>query len=214
MNGFIVPEYWRKVAADRLLGETLENCEEYQTFRARDWLNDMTPGFHWPTTVRLIPLEVFVIYGLFNDDYYQRYFYNETMPELSDADADHYYKTKMDNKNFYDFDTEAGRREFEQEANRFIQLYPGSICKENETLNFKKFYANHAILNGGDLQKFDANLISELKAKIAAREKQHRLEETDIDEDHPTKHKHDKSTQVGTVYPKRMQSKNTKVLMR
>jgi hypothetical protein len=35
-----------------------------------------------------------------------------------------------------DFDTEAGRKEFEAETERFIKLYPGSICKEGEKFDF------------------------------------------------------------------------------
>jgi len=59
----------------------------------------------------------------------------------------------------YDFNTEAGRRDFEEELNRFISLYPGCIVKEGESFNLKEFYAAYAITNGHDTGKFDSNLI-------------------------------------------------------
>jgi len=87
VRGFYVPEYLRKEAGDRLLGETVDNIAEWHNFRGRDWIADQTPNMHWPTMARLFPLEIFVIYGLFNDKFYERYFYNETKPEISDAEA-------------------------------------------------------------------------------------------------------------------------------
>jgi len=87
VRGFFVPEYLRKEAGDRLFCDTIDNIAEWHNFRQRDWFQDMTPRFEWPTFARLIPLEIFVIYGLFNDRFYQRYFYNETQPEITDAEA-------------------------------------------------------------------------------------------------------------------------------
>jgi len=70
VRGFLVPDYLRKEASDRLLAESIENIVEFDKFKGSEWLNDMTPGFHWSTMVRLIPLEIFVVYGLFDNDYY------------------------------------------------------------------------------------------------------------------------------------------------
>jgi len=67
-------------------------------------------------------------------------------------------RTLSDSIYFYysslDFDTEAGRKVFEAETERFIRLYPGAICKEGEKFDFQTFYARKAIHAGKDLTKF------------------------------------------------------------
>jgi len=128
---------------------------DWEQFKAENWTFDMTPSMHWTTMVRLIPLEIFLLYGLFNEEFYTRYFYNETEPEFTDAEAELIYKTKYDTKNFYDLDTESGKREFEKDANNFVSLYPGSVVKEGETIDFRKFYAQNAIMTNADTSKYD-----------------------------------------------------------
>jgi len=48
----------------------------------------MTPSFHNTVTGRFYNiLEMWVIYGLFNPKFYETYFYNETKPEITNAEA-------------------------------------------------------------------------------------------------------------------------------
>jgi len=173
----------------------------------------MTHCIHFTTMARLIPLEVFSVYGLFESDYYNQYFYNETKPEITDAELDHYYKTKLDQKNFVDFKTEAGRREYEKEMNKFISLYPGALVKEGEALDFKRLYAADAILNNEDTSKFDSNLIESVKKAFIKEDKDKIREQTDVEEGKDGHHDPKPELQVGTVFPKAFESKHKKVIM-
>jgi len=118
----------------------------------------------------------------------------------------------MDSKNDYDVETEAGRRDFEEELNRFISIYPGAIVKEGETVNLKEFYAIYAITRGEDTSKFDSNLVEKLKGQLEKKKKLDEIESGKGTEKHGDHH-HDKVIEVGTEYPKLLKSKNKKVLM-
>jgi len=37
--------------------------------------------------------------------------------------------------------SDSAKRTFEEEVNRFISLYPGSIVQEGDKFNFEEFYA-------------------------------------------------------------------------
>jgi len=37
VRGFYVPDFARKEAADRLLGDTVNNMEEFNNFREKEW---------------------------------------------------------------------------------------------------------------------------------------------------------------------------------
>jgi len=52
-------------------------------------------------------------------------------------------------------ETEEGRRNFEVDVKRFIDLYPGSIVKPGELFDFKRFYALEALRSGKDTASFD-----------------------------------------------------------
>jgi hypothetical protein len=206
LRGFFVPDTLQKEASSRLLGDTYKNIVEWQNFLAVNWWNDMTPTIHWPTTARLIPLEIVIMYGIFNNDYYQRYFYNETETELTQAEVDKIYKEKFDPKKDFDLDTEEGKREFESEVNRFNQLYPGFIAKDNEQYNFKQFYAKWAITHNKDTSRFDTKLIEDVKAKLEGDKLEKKRQITDKDVKF-------KKIAVGTQFPKRLLDKHHKVLL-
>jgi len=205
LRGFFVPEYIRKEAEERLLPETFKNIVEWQSFAQTHWYNDMTKWMHWPTVARLIPLEVFVIYGLFDNSFYERYFFNETKPDVSKAELDQYYKEHLDPKLHYDIETDEGKREFEAEVNRLAGLYPGAFVKEGEQYNFKRFYAKQAILHNKDTSKFDSKLVEDVKAKLEA-------EKVDVKRQITDKGGKHEKIEVGTKYPKLLKSKNRKVL--
>jgi len=97
--------------------------------------------------------------------------------------------------------------------NRFISNYPGCVVKEGDTVNFKQFYATHAIQNNKDLSKFDTTLVEKIKNAIEKDDKQLQREVTDVDPHHKKEHCHHHNVvEVGTVFPKLLQSKNKKVL--
>jgi hypothetical protein len=62
--------------------------------------------------------------------------------------------------------TEEGRRNFEAEVTRFIDLYPGALVRPGEKFDFERFYALDAIKNGKDTSRFDSSYISELRDKL------------------------------------------------
>jgi len=87
LKGFFVPDYLRKEAKDRLFSDFAKNRADWYSYRNREWFNDTTPTMHWSHTEKLFPLELFVLHGLFRDWFWDRFFYNETKPEITDAEA-------------------------------------------------------------------------------------------------------------------------------
>ena len=213
VRGFFVPDYIRKEAENRLLKDTVENIDEYENFYEVNYANDMTPNIHAPTTARLIPLEVFIMYGLFNEGYWTQLFYNETLPEPTQAEVEEYAKEFLDQRKYFDIETEAGKREFEGEVNRFIELYPSTIVKPGEKFNFKRYYAQYALLNNRDISKFESSLIEDIKAKIEADKIDKLKSITDKPKGLIEGGHHKVESYVGTRLPKRLESKHRKVLL-
>jgi len=207
VRGFWVPDYLRKEAESRLLKDTVENINEWRNFYEVNYDNDMTPSIHWPTNARLLPLEIFIMYGLFNENFWTQYFYNETKLEPTQAEIEEYAKEELDQRKYFDIETEAGRREFEEEMNRFTKLYPGAIVKDGEQFNFKRYYAKYAILNGRDTSKFETSLVEDIKNKLAAKKADRAKQLTD------KKISSDQKNNIGTEFPERLKSKHKKVLL-
>lgn len=207
VRGFWVPDHIRKDAENRLYKDTVDNINEWEDFYETNYDNDMTPSIHWPTTVRLIPLEVFIMYGLFNESFWSQYFYNETQPEPTQAEVEEYARDHLDQRKYFDIETEAGKREFEEEVNRFIKLHPGTVVKVGEQYNFKRFYAQYAIKHARDTSKFEQSLVEDIKNKLAEK-KADRLKQLS-DKKVPAEQKNN----IGTVYPKLLKSKHHKVLL-
>ena len=200
VRGFFVPDYLRKEAESRLLADTADVRDEWESFIYNNYYSDMTPAGHYTPMHRLIVLELFNWYGLLREEAWERYFYNEV---LYDTYTEEDYKLASNPFPQYNLETDEGRRAFESEVNRFIELYPGSIVKEGEQFNFKEFYARWALANGKDTNKMDPKLIEELKAKI---------EGESVSSLALPEKKVGKSI-LGKSYPKRLQSKHQKVMM-
>ena len=213
VRGFIVPDYLRKEAENRLLADTVENIDEYENFYQVNFANDMTPNLHWPTTARLFPLEIFILYGLFNERFWTQYFYNETLPEPTQGEVEQYAKEFLDQRKYFDFETEVGKREFEGEVNRFIKLYPSSIVRPGEEFNFKRYYAQFALLNNRDTSKFEESLIEDIKAKIKAKKLEKLKSITDDPKGLITDDSKKHESYIGTKFPKLLESKHRKVLL-
>ena len=159
-----MPEWLRNEAKQRTLAETAQVLEEWENFVFQNYYSDMTPTTRGPVMARLLPLEIINTYGIFKEEAWERFFFNEVRYEEPTKTED--LKEALNPYNHYELDTEEGRREFENKVQKFINMYPGSIVPEGESFDFKQFYAKHAILHGKDTGKFDPKLIEELKTKL------------------------------------------------
>jgi hypothetical protein len=202
LRGFYVPDYIRKEGEERLAADTFEVMQEWQGHLYENYYSDMTPATRYTAMHRLIPLEVFNLYGLLRAEAWDRYFMNE-------VDLDEY--TSQDDKwaddpfRKYNLDTEEGKRSFEAEVNRYIDLYPGTVVRDGEQFNFKEYYARNAIVEGKDLSKFDPEFVEDVEEQML-------VEALNVNSKNFPEEKVGKST-LGTEFPARLKSKYRKVLM-
>lgn len=110
------------------------------------------------------PLEVFNLYGWWQPEAWERYFYNEKTYDLPSNMAE--FNAPFVNPWNLDLDTEEGRREFESKVNQLVADYPGYFVPEGESFNFNSYYAKRALKYGGDTTKFDANTLSSARAEL------------------------------------------------
>lgn len=201
VKGFVVPDYVRKEAESRLLADTADVKFEYESFVYNNYYSDMTPTARYTAMHRLIPLEIFNVYGLFREEAWERYFMNEVETDVYSKEVTERAKNPFSQ---YNLETDEGKRAFEAEVNRFIDLYPGTIVREGEQFNFKEYYAKYAILTGKDTSRFDTKFVEEMK---------HQLEnEKGVSSLALPSKKVGKSV-LGTEFPARLASKYHKVLL-
>ncbi|CAD8125101.1 unnamed protein product [Paramecium sonneborni] len=164
VRGSTAPEWLQTEARERTLADSVQNIYEWDNYVYQNYMSDMTPTARGTILQKVLPLEWFLFFGLLRVDTWDRYFYNEVMYKGLE-----YSKEELANipKPFKaQLTTEEGRRQFEINVNRFIQLYPGSIVKEGDKFDFQRFYALEAINNNRDLSKYDSSLISQLKSEL------------------------------------------------
>lgn len=148
-----MPDWVRKEGEERTLAETLENKEEFDDYVYKEYMSEITPTARWSILSKWNPLDMFCLYGLWRPEAWDRYFYNEvyyegySKQEVREAEMNPFPGVNLN--------TEDGRRNFEDEVKRFINLYPGAILKPGEEFNFQKFYASWDLVNGKDLTKYD-----------------------------------------------------------
>ena len=137
VRGTYVPEFLRQEAANRLLVDTVENKQEWQDFLYNNYISDMTPATRASIIPKYIPLELFNQYKLFSNDGWERYFLNETNYNSYTE------KHRKEAQNIFNLQANdpISKKNFEDQVNRFIDLYPGAVIKEGEKFNFEKFYA-------------------------------------------------------------------------
>jgi hypothetical protein len=202
LRGFFVPDHIRKDAESRLLVDTLALKDEWESFVYTNFYSDITPTTRYSAMHRLIPLEVFNVYGLFRNEAWDRFFYNEiTYDQYTEADA----QAASNPFGIYNFDREDGKRKFEAEVKRFAQLYPGTIAKEGEEINFSEFYARFAIVNNKDTSKIDPKLVEELRVKLTNRKNE--ASSLSLPDEKVGKNI------LGTSWPEALAEKHRKVLM-
>ena len=139
LRGVYVPEYIRQEAESRLLADTVKNREDWQEFIYQNYVSDMTPCTRPSIIPKLIPLELFNQYKLFSNDGWERYFFNEV----------NYGRYPTDGKGKQglwklQLNDQVSKKNFEDEVNRFIRLYPGAVVREGEKFDFEGFYAKLA----------------------------------------------------------------------
>jgi len=130
----------------------LVNKEVYEDYIYKNYMSDMTPSTRYTVIPRFQPVEFFNLYGWFRAEGWDRFFYNEAQYENYTKND---LKIALNPYSQFNLETEAGRKAFEAEVNRFAKLYPQTICKEGEQFNFQEFYAMEALVNGRDTSKVD-----------------------------------------------------------
>jgi len=129
VRGVIVPDWCREEAESRTLAETLENKEAYENFVYKEYMSDQTPSSRWSVLSKWNPLELFLLYGSWRTEAWDRYFYNEV---FYDGYTEKEIREAKENPFNLDLSTEAGKIKFESETKRFISLYPGAITRPGE----------------------------------------------------------------------------------
>jgi hypothetical protein len=83
------------------------------------------------------PLELFMEYGLFRNEAWERMFYNEEEYEYIDPKDYEKYVVKPGG---FDLETIDGRMGFENKLNGIIQDFPGLVVPEGHTFDFENYY--------------------------------------------------------------------------
>jgi len=144
---------------------------------------------------------MFLVYGAFNRESWDRYFYNESTYGVPASEKE----AKEVQRNLwqqYDMQTVEGRKDFEEEIRRFQRLYPGMISVEGQEFDFQRFYAKHAMEHGQELSSFDPKLIESL-------ERQKKIQHSLIADKKQESEKKKKSV-LGTLLPEFMRPKEGK----
>ena len=138
-----------------------------------NYVSDMTPCTRPSVIPKLIPLEVFNQYKLFSNDGWERYFFNEiNYNSFSEKEV------KEAKNGFWKFQINdpVSKKNFEDDVNRFIKLYPGAVVKEGEKFDFEGFYSKVA---AGDQNSIEQSAVQKLtrglrEAVVDKKEKKHK----------------------------------------
>lgn len=174
LRGCWVPEYIRQEAESRLLGDTAQNVDEWESFIYENYISDMTPCTRPTIIPRLIPLEMFNHYKLFNNDAWDRYFFDE-VNYTSHTEKERKEAANMGLK--VQVNDPTSRKNFEDYVNRLIRLYPGAVVREGEKFDFEGFYAklnankNKAVAQNNKWLKLRQDLIAQVEDKKGKKEK-------------------------------------------
>lgn len=127
-------------------------------------MSDLTPTGRYSVLNKWNPLDLFMWYGLFKPEAWDRYFQNED--HYDNYTEQDYHEAQLNAFRGLNLNTVDGRRLFEAEIERFNKLYPAAIAKEGEKIDFTRFYAQYALSSGQDVAKYDQKLIEELKSGL------------------------------------------------
>ena len=68
----------------------MSNKEVWEEYKFKNYFSDMTPGTRYTPVPRMIPLEMFNVYGLYKAAAWERYFFNEV--QYDDYSEDDYIR--------------------------------------------------------------------------------------------------------------------------
>jgi len=199
VRGFFVQDFIRKEAEDRSMGDFLINKEQLEEYKFKNYFSDMTPGTRYSVIPRYHPLEFFNVYGIFQSQAWDNYFFNESH---YDNYKEEDWVAAQNPFSKFDLKTEAGKKAFEEDVNRFIRLYPGAVVKEGEKFDFQAYYAKEAIAEGEDISKFDPALIEKVQAQIQSNLEYENPDQLAIEDE-----KAKKVPKLGTLMPQFIQKK-------
>jgi len=150
-QGFFVPQHLRDEVSKRTWAQTLSAMTEWDRFMYRNYGSEITPTTY-DSRGKINPLELFNQYGLFRNEAWERYFFNEEEYDFIEPEDFERYVIKP---NGCDLDTMEGRQVYENTINTLIQDFPGLVVPEGETFDFDNFYMRWALLHQRDTSRFD-----------------------------------------------------------
>lgn len=151
IQGFYVPDHLRDEAKKRTWAQTLAAMEEWDNFLYKNYGSELTPSTY-DSRGKINPLELFNQYGLFKNDAWEKYFYNEEDYDYIEPED---YERFVVRPGGFNIETTEGRMGFENKINTLIQDFPGMVIPEGETFDFENFYMKWSLLHGKDTSTFD-----------------------------------------------------------
>jgi len=150
-QGFYVPQHLRDEVKNRTWAQTLKAMRDWDNFLFRNYASEITPSTY-DSRGKINLLEIFNQYGLFKNEAWERYFYNEEEYDFIEAEDFERYVVRPDGM---DLETADGRQQFENKINTLIQDFPGMVVPEGEKFDFENFYMRWALLHQKDTSRFD-----------------------------------------------------------
>jgi len=164
IQGFFVPDHVRQDVQNHTMIDTLRAVEDWNNFMYQNYYSDMSPTSAHGRGGKLNPLELFLLFGFWKPEAWQRYFFNEETYDLP-SNMEEFHAATANPFNV-DLETEEGKREFEAKVNKLVADYPGYYVPEGESFNFATFYAKRALKEGGDLSRFDAETLEQARVDL------------------------------------------------
>jgi len=124
---------------------------EWDRFMYRNYGSEITPTTY-DSRGKINLLELFNQYGLFRNEAWERYFFNEEDYDYIDPEDYERYVVQPNGNNL---DTADGRQQFESQINTLIQDFPGLVVPEGETFDFENYYMRWALYYRRDTSRFD-----------------------------------------------------------
>jgi len=161
-QGFYVPQHLRDEVKNRTWAQTLAACDEWNNFMYRNYASELTPTTY-DSRGKINLFELFQQYGLFKNEAWERYFFNEEEYDYIEAED---YERYVVRPGGFDLETNEGRMQFENKINTLIQDFPGLVVPEGETFDFDNYYMRWSLLHGKDTSRFDQDRLSAVYSEI------------------------------------------------
>lgn len=198
IQGFYVPEHLREEAKKRTWAHALAAMDEWNNFVYKNYASELTPTTY-DSRGKINPLELFNQYGLFKNDGWEKYFFNEDDYDYIEAED---YERYVVRPGGFDLETIEGRQGFTNKINTLIADFPGMVVPEGESFDFENYFMKWALLHGKDTSTFD-----QAKLDVVYNEMKHLIANRASEGAMMLQHGEDGkvgSNTVGTVYPERL----------